>query len=135
MAAPFCDTIYLAIPESDLEKTWNRGLPLLNRLLWANLESLLKNLFERIMVRLTSEQYLLLADQKKLERVHQLNSKRSQPIDLAMRLKQLGETSVHNGYHHEARAFAISIKDGELKTFFERRLDSLEQQMNTHEIS
>ncbi len=126
---------YLAIPKSDLEKSWNRGLPLLNRLLWANLESLPKKLFEEIIVRLTSEQYLLLADQKKLGRVHQLNSKGSRPIDLAKRLKQLGEKSVHNAYHHEALAFAISINDSELKVYFESRLVSLGQQMNTHGIS
>jgi hypothetical protein len=126
---------YLAIPKNDLEKTWNRGIPLLNRLLWANLESLPKNLFERIVTRLTSEQYLLLADQKKLEQVHKLNRRRSQPIDLANRLKQLGEKSIHNAYHYEALAFAILIKDEELKTYCESRLASLEQQMNTCEIS
>ncbi|MBI4849539.1 MAG: RNA-directed DNA polymerase [Nitrospirae bacterium] len=126
---------YLAMPESALEKTWNRGLPLLNRLLWANLESLPKNLFERIVIRLTSEQYLLLADQKKLGRVYELNRKRSRPIDFAKRLKHLGEKSVHNSYHHEVLAFAISIKDTKLKIFCESRLSSLEQQMNTHEIS
>ena len=126
---------YLAIPESDLEKTWNSGLPLLNRLLWANLESLPSNLFERIVVRLASEQYLLLADHKKLERVQYLNSRRSRPVDLAKRLQKLGEKSVHNAYHHEVLAFAISMKDVNLKTFFKLRLASLEQQMNALEIS
>lgn len=125
---------YLAIPTSALEKTWNRGLPLLNRLLWANLESLPINLFEKIVVRLTSEQYLLLADHKKLERVHYLNSKRLRPIDMATRLQKLGEKSVHNAYHHEGLTFAISIKDATLKTFFEYRLASLEQQMTEDEI-
>ena|SRR3989338_3799357 len=126
---------YLAIPESDLEKTWNSGLPLLNRLLWANLKSLPSNLFERIVVRLTSERYILLADHKKLERVHYLNSRRSKPVDFAKRLQELGKKSVHNAYHHEALAFAISMKDADLKTFFELRLASLEQQMNALEIS
>lgn len=129
----FVDAV-LAIPMGDMEKTWNRGLPLFNRLLWANLESLPSNIFERIVVRLTSEEYLLLADHKKLERVHYLNSKRSWPIDLATRLQKLGEKSVHNAYHHEALTFAISIKDAALKTFFEGRLASLEQQMTEDKI-
>lgn len=125
---------YMAIPIGDLENTWNSGQPLLNRLLWAKLESLPINLFERIVVRLTSEQYLLLADHKKLERVHYLNNKRSLPIDLPTRLQKLGEKSVHNAYHHEGLTFAISIKDATLKTFFKCRLASLEKQMTEDEI-
>ena len=125
---------YLMIPECDLEKTWNQGLPLLNRLIWANLESLPRKLYERIIVRLTSDRYLLLADHKKLKRLHALNSKRSYPIDLSKRIQKLGKKSVHNAYHHEALAFAISINDNNLKTFFELRLASLEQQMNRDEI-
>jgi hypothetical protein len=126
---------YLVIADSELEKTWNSGLPLLNRLLWANLESLPSDLFEKIVQRLTSERYLLLADHKKLERVHYLNSKRLTPINLISRLKELGDKSVHNAYHHEVLAFAISRKDSALKRFFEVRLASLENQMNTLEIS
>ncbi len=125
---------YLAIPIGDLEKSWNSGLPLLNRLLWANLESLPCSVFEKIVVRLTSDEYLLGADHKKLERVHYLNSMRSSPINLAKRLQKLGEKSVHNSYHHEALTFATSIKDGTLKMFFECRLASLEQQMTEDEI-
>lgn len=126
---------YLAIPENNLENTWNHGLPLLNRLLWANLESLPQDLFERIVIRLTSSQYLLRADQKKLDRVRQLNAKLLQPIDFAERLRSLGEKSVHNAYHHEVLAFARLIKNSELKAYFEERLNSLEQQMKAYEIS
>lgn len=126
---------YLKIPERSLAETWNNGVPLLNRLLWANLSSLPEDLFERILVRLTSEQYLLRADHKKLGQVNKLNRKRSQPIDFAERLKLLGEKSVHNAYHHEVLAFANSIKDCELRTYCESRLASLEQQMNTNRIS
>lgn len=126
---------YLAIADSELEKTWNSGLPLLNRLLWANLESLPSDLFEKIVQRLTSERYLLLADHNKLERVHYLNSKRLTPINLITRLQELGDKSVHNAYHHEVLAFAISTKTSALKRFFEVRLASLEHQMNTLEIS
>jgi hypothetical protein len=124
---------YLAIPEIDLEKTWNNGVPLLNRLLWANLESLPSDLFERIVARLTSERYLLLADHKKLERIHYLNRKRSTPIDFAKRLQEIGERSVHNAYHQEVLAFANLMKDGDLTAAFELRLTFLEQQMNVLE--
>ena len=126
---------YLAIADSELEKTWNSGLPLLNRLLWANLESLPSDLFEKIVQRLTSERYLLLADHNKLERVQYLNSKRLTPINLITRLQELGDKSVHNAYHHEVLAFAISTKTSALKRFFKVRLASLEHQMNTLEIS
>lgn len=125
---------YLSIPTKDLEQTWNRGLPLLNRLLWSDLESLPNNLFERITVRFTSEEYLLLADHKKLEKINHLNCKRSRPIDFSKRLQKLGEKSVHNSFHHEALIFATSIKDNTLKTFFEYRLASLQQQMTEDEI-
>jgi hypothetical protein len=126
---------YLEIPERNLKETWNGGLPLLNRLLWANLSSLPEDLFERILVHLISEQYLLRADQKKLGQVYKLNAKRSRPIDFAERLKLLGEKAVHNAYHHEVLAFAFSLKDCELRSYCESRLASLEQQMNTNQIS
>jgi hypothetical protein len=126
---------YLAIPEIDLEKTWNNGVPLLNRLLWANLESLPSDLFERVVARFTTDRYLLLADHKKLERIHYLNSKRMTPINLITRLQELGDKSVHNAYHHEVLAFAISTKHSALKRFFKVRLASLERQMNTLEIA
>lgn len=125
---------YLEIPKDNLEKTWNRGLPLINRLLWANLESLPNNLFEKIIVRLTSEQYLLHADHQKLKRVHDLNGKQSRPIDLAKRLQKLGEKCVHNAFHYEALLFATLINNAALKRFFQNRISSLEQQMNGHEI-
>lgn len=122
---------YLAIPKADLEKTWNRGLPLLNRLLWVNLESLPRSLFKRILVRLTSDEYLLRADNKKMARVQQLNHKRSRPIDLATRLRAIGEVCVHNSYHYEVLALANSIRDVELRQFCEVRLLSLDQLMNS----
>jgi hypothetical protein len=98
------------------------------------LESLPGYLYEKIVVRLTSEQYILCADHKKLELVDDLNSKRLRPIDFARRLQKLGENSVHNAFHHEAHAFAIQIKNADLETYFIARLASLEQQMSEHEI-
>lgn len=125
---------YLAISEIDLEKTWNHGFPLLNRLLWAKLESLPSNLFENIVVRLTSEPYLIVADHKKLKRIFDLNKKRSTPIDLVELVREIGEKSVHNVYHYEALAFAELINDAALEMFLKCRLSSIEQQMNEDEI-
>jgi len=122
---------YLAIPKPDLEKTWNRGVPLLNRLLWSNLESLPKSLFNAVVARLTSEQYLLRADCKKLARVYELNGKRTRPIDLGTHLRKIGDRSVHNSYHYEALAFANSVKDADLRSFCEARLASLDKLMNS----
>ena len=125
---------YLKIPENDLNKTWNSGTPLLNRLLWAKLESLPSDLFEIIAIRLTSEKFICMSDHKKLKRIHELNDKRAQPINFSTHLKQLGEKSVHNAYHHEALAFAILTKNHNLQMYLETRLNSLKQQMDTHEI-
>lgn len=122
---------YFAVPKADLEKTWNRGMPLLNRLLWSNLESLPKSLFTKIIVRLTSDEYLLRADHKKLIRVNQLNGKRTRPIDLASQLRKIGERSVHNSYHYEVLAFANSVRDTDLSRFCEARLTALDQLMNS----
>lgn len=126
---------YLAIPLSELEETWNRGLPLLNRLIYANLESLPNDLFELIVERLTSEQYLLQANHKNLKRVHDLNLRRKEPIDFTRCLQQLGQKHVHNAFHYDVLAFAVSIKDNALKKFFDDRLASLAQQMKGYEIS
>lgn len=122
---------YVAIPQASLEKSWNRGMPLLNRLLWSNVESLPKSLLNAIFVRLTSEEYLLLADCKKLARIHQLNGKRTRPIDLPSRLRTIGQRSVHNSYHYEVRAFASILRDTDLSRFCNARLASLDQLMNS----
>ncbi len=53
---------YLAIPERKLQKTWNSGLPILNRLIWANVESLPKSLFNKLVIRFTSDEYIYHAD-------------------------------------------------------------------------
>jgi Reverse transcriptase (RNA-dependent DNA polymerase) len=125
---------YLQIPKEELDKSWNKGTPLLNRLLWANLESLPSHQFDEILDRLTSDKFILLADHKKLERIYKLNSKRKNHVDFIDLLKELGEKSVHNSFHYEALAFAVSIKNADLKSFFELRIKSLQVQMDTHKI-
>ena len=126
---------YLAISKKELHKSWNHGIPLLNRLIWSNLEALPKHLFKQIVRRLVSDEYLHCADQKKLKRVFDLNAKMASPINFTARLKRIGKTCVHNAYHYEVRAFAISIDHRNLKRFCDSRLNSLEQQMRSNQIS
>lgn len=126
---------YLAIAKDDLSNTWNHGKPLLNRLLFADLESLPKHLFEKILVRLTADFYLLSVDLKKLERIQKLNSKRREPINLSARLEAMGERCVHNAFHYEVSAFARLSNDEPLKAFFEARLAAIEKMMNADEVA
>lgn len=121
---------YFALSTAHLRKTWNQGMPLLNRLLWSNLESLPKSLFKKILNRLVSDEYLIRADDKKLVRVHQLNLKLQRPLGLAAHLRRIGERSVHNSYHYQVLAFARSVKDEDLSGFCEGRLASIDQLMN-----
>jgi hypothetical protein len=109
---------YLSIQKETLEKSWNKGNPLLNRLLWAKLESLPSDQFEKIIDRLTSEQFILLSDHEKMQRIYKLNSHLKNSIDFISLLKDIGDRSVHNSYHYEVLAFAVLMGNTELKTHF-----------------
>lgn len=120
---------YLAIEETDISNTWNRGIPLLNRLLWANLESLCPEILELVMKRLTSKTYLLNADCQRLERISKLNARRNRPCDFFGILENLGRESVHNAFHYEVLAFAESQKNLQLAEIFQQRISRLSSQM------
>ena len=126
---------YLAIPPEKLEKTWNGGFPLLNRLLWANIESLPKRLLRKLVTRYADEKFLLLADHKKLERIHVLSKKSGSSINLLKRVQDLGTKSVHNAFHIEGLAFAKRLKDAALVKHFKRRLKALEKQMEDNDLA
>jgi hypothetical protein len=100
---------YIAIPAKKLKNSWNRGMPLLNRLLWAKIESLPKKLLEKLVVRYTAREYLILADIDKLKRVALLNKLRSKPIDFDRRLKEIGDVTDHNAFHFEVLSFARDV--------------------------
>ena len=125
---------YFTFSEAELAKTWNGGLPLLNRLLWANIESLPKYLFNKLVTRYTAPTYLLSAEKDKLIRVYELNTKRNKPINLINRLIRLGKRTYHNGFHHECFAFAKEIKNTNMENSFARRLKELDQQMDANRI-
>ncbi len=120
---------YLAKSKKDLNKAWNRGMPMLNRLLWASIETLPRKTFDEVVKRLTTDEYLLMADHGKLKRVHELSSQCRKPIDIIAKLKKIGKKSVHNAFHHHVRAFAIENHLDELKEFCDKRLISIDELM------
>lgn len=115
--------------------TWNGDLPLLNRLLWANIESVPKKSFGTLVTRYTASDYLLRAEKQKLIRVFELIPKRRKPIDLKRRIMELGQKTMHNSFHHEALGFAREVKDKALEAFFTSRLAQIEEQMDTNRIA
>jgi len=126
---------YILIPDTELNDTWNSGLPLLNRLLWANLESLPPDIFSTLIVRYTNEVYLLRADHQKLQRVYDLNAKATAPIDLKKKLYALTSEKVHNGFHFEVLLFARKLNDTALVLHTEGRIQEIEKQMMDNELS
>lgn len=123
---------YLALTPTELDGTWNGGMPLLNRLLWAKLDSLPRSLFGKMMVRLTGEQFLIQADAQKLKRLSDLNALRTSPIDLDRRIRAIASRTVHNAFHHEARRFAQLIGNALLQTFLAERIDELSHLMQSN---
>lgn len=117
---------YLQVPLDDLKGSWNEGVPLLNRLLFANLESLPKRIFDRLVARYLTDEYLLRAEADKLARVWELNSQRSRPVDLRRRLIRVGRQTYHNAFHFEVRAFARKRKDKTLERAMEARMRLIE---------
>jgi len=126
---------YLAIAEKKLKDTWNGGLPLLNRLLWAKIETLPRQLFEKLLVRYTSKDYLMRADFEKLVRIADLNGKRKRPINFIKRLTEIGNESDHNGFHFEVLSFARNTKNRALATLFRKRLKAIQVLMDHNTFS
>lgn len=123
---------YLALMPIELANTWNGGMPLLNRLLWAKLDSLPRSLFNRMMVRLMAERFLLQADAQKIKRLSELNALRTSPIDLNKRIRGIASRTVHNAFHHEARSFAQKIGNAILQTYLVERIDELSHIMRSN---
>ena len=122
---------YLSLSANRLAATWNAGMPLLNRLVWAKIESLPPTLFEEIVSRLTSDSYLLGANKGKLMRINSLNQRLRKPIDLAGRLTYLVENSVHNSFHHEVLSFATKNQSQQLAAKTRERLLEIDHLMES----
>ena len=125
---------YFSLSVEKLEASWNGGLPLLNRLLFADLESLSSKLFGKLMSRFFSKEFLQQATAKKLLRVSELNDLCAKPIDFPKRLESLAENSVHNLFHYEVRAFARNSNDDVLEKLITRRIKQLDQLMRSGAI-
>lgn len=125
---------YLALPSGRLADTWNGGVPLLNRLLWADLSTLPQSIFDKVMTRLLKEAYLLQATADKFSRINTLNALKKKPIDLNKRLSLIASKSVHNAFHHEVLAYARKIKDSRLTELIKSRISALDQLMLKNEI-
>ncbi len=121
---------YLEMPKDELTRSWNNGLPLLNRLLHSNLESLPKSIFDRLVRRFIAEAYLSRADHRKLTRVLQLARISKRSIAMDKRLKKMLKSFVHNAFHHEVLAFAIANKKPKLKATCVSRLSAIDKLMN-----
>ena len=120
---------YFAIPEKELKNTWNGGLPLLNRLLWAGIDTLPNSLFEKLLIRYTAKDYLLRADFDKLGRVAVLNEMRCTPINLTKRLTAIGDESYHNAFHFEVLSYARNTNNKALADHFAERLEAIAKLM------
>lgn len=120
---------YLALTPQELASTWNAGMPLLNRLLWSKLDSLPSGLFNKIVVRLAAEEFLVQATASKIKRLSELNAMRTKPLDLHKRIQAIAKRSVHNAFHHEALAYARLVKESSLEAFLVNRMDEISQLM------
>ena len=123
---------YLKLTPKQLSDTWNGGMPLLNRLLWAQLDALPKKLFSKMLVRLTSNEFLVQATADKMKRLNELNSMPVKPINLHQRIQSIARQSVHNAFHHEALAYARTMGDKELQAFLIARITHLDYIMQSN---
>lgn len=109
-------------------------MPLLNRLLWAKLDSLPSSLLNKVMDRFMKSPFLLQADASKLKRLSELNVMLKVPIDFNELIRTIAGRAVHNAFHHEAYTFAREIGDTHLINFLVERIDELDRIMRLNII-
>ena len=90
---------------------------LLNRIIWAKLESLPQAKYELLLDRFLEEPYLLRASSSQFERLFELSSKSYSNIEFCELLKKLARQSVHNAYHYAVLSFAKKIKNCDLEIY------------------
>ena len=125
---------YLALSNHELRASWNGGRPLLNRLIWTNIESLPDDLFGKVLKRLLSPQYLLSVEHAKINRIYNLSKLSKNPIDFLDHIQRLGAATVHNSYHYEALQFCKKNKLEKLQIYFEQRVQELATQVDSCNI-
>lgn len=125
---------YLRIPKRRLRATWNCGLPLLNRLLWANIEALPRDLFEALVNRMVCKDFLIQATTSKLLRIEKLNSLLVKPFGIDRKIKMIASKSVHNAFHYEAIGYARKLKKRTLEKYLLERLAKVAKLMSANVI-
>ena len=86
------------------------------------------------MVRLTAEPFPLQAVAKNLGRLSKLNGLRTTPIDFNKSIRSIAFKTVYYAFHHEARAFALAVKEVDLADFLHAWIDKLDCQMHQNII-
>jgi hypothetical protein len=107
----------------------------LNRLLWADIETLPKKQFERLLVRYTAKDYLLRADFDKFTRIASLNAKRKKPAPFVKRLTEMGDACDHNAFHFEILSYARNTRKKALARHFRKRIKAIDKLMEFNLIS
>lgn len=95
---------YLSIRDSGLDSLNNRGLPLINKVLFRNIESLPTRKRMIIISDLLNDEYLLTAKADKLERIYALLDLDDR-FDFVMQLFRLCDETYHNIFHYEVIKF------------------------------
>ena len=126
--------LYLSKSLNSLHRSWNHGTPLLNRLIFANLESLPQSKFELVVKRLVSKSYLETCSERQMIRAEILNKKLSRPLNFDRRLKVISDRSVHNAYHYRVLNYAQKTRNKFLEKAILIRIESLESQMKSQQI-
>lgn len=127
-------TRYLSISSEDLHSSWNGGLPALNRLLWANLDSLPRAQQDELLVRFCSKEYLVKADYKKMKRIYSLTmpEKRAEFIDC---LLDLSDQLVHNSFHYEVYFLGLELNEAALCKKVLDRIKMISRFMDTSDLA
>lgn len=120
---------YLKLTKPELSNTWNKGLPLLNRLLWAEVGSVAGHKIDILLDRYLEDDYLTKADRNKLMRLNRLVNSRGRNTDFRDRLINLCDNLSHNTFHYEVIGFAREIKDKALEIQCKTRIEQIEKLM------
>ena len=64
-----------------------------------------------------------------------MNGQRNKPVDMAKRLKTLGDKSVHNAFHYEVLSFAKDTGNRKLASWFKKRLREIDRLMEHNVVS
>ena len=122
----------LSIPRKKIKNKWNSGYPLLNKLLYTDLDKIDYKIGKKIYNRLTDKEYLLNSDYKKMGIIFELSKKFSSQKNFIKILESLIESSIHNAFHFECLSFARENKLKDLENKIGNRLQKIESLIKFH---